>query len=216
MIILQSDLPLLTTTTRLCTTRASPDHARSRTRPPSVTRSTTLKTPVGIAPVPCPHPRSRSHHRLSRGRSRDRCATTCHPGHPVGRPPPRPTWVLRVPTLIFLTLSVIFLLLMSLPLYRTIVPRPHLVPDRRPCICGPVPHSGCNPLSFHADSCPSSLLSGPLSQCHTRPSDSVLLSSIDSSSAEWWFSGLIIISLFPSLITLWKLLQTILLTSRNI
>src|SRR5882724_1224690 len=36
--------------------------------------------------------------------------------------------------------------------HETVVLRPHIVPDRRPCICGPVPHSCRDPLSFHADS----------------------------------------------------------------
>src|SRR5882724_9140230 len=43
-------------------------------------------------------------------------------------------------------------LLMPLLLYRTVVLRPFIVPDRRPCICGPVPHSRHDPLSFHVDS----------------------------------------------------------------
>src|SRR5882724_9419758 len=68
------------------------------------------------------------------------------------RPPPQPTWVLRVPTLVFLILSALFLLLMPLLLHRTVAPRPSLVPNLRPCICGPVPHSHCDPLSLHADS----------------------------------------------------------------
>src|SRR5882724_2999167 len=84
-----------------------------------------------------------------------------HLGHLVSGPPPRPTWVLGVPTLISPTLSVIFLLLMPLPLYRTIGPRSHLVLNRRPCICNPVPYSRRDPLSLHADSRPSSLTVRP-------------------------------------------------------
>src|SRR5882724_10139266 len=84
-----------------------------------------------------------------------------HPGCLIGRPPPWPTWVLRVSTLIFLTLSAIFLLLMPLLLHRTVVLRPHIVPDWRPCICGPVPHSHHDPLSFHVDSRLSSLTVRP-------------------------------------------------------
>src|SRR5882724_5602034 len=38
---------------------------------------------------------------------------------------------------------------------------PCLVPNRRLCICGPVPHSRHNPLSLHADSCHSSLTVWP-------------------------------------------------------
>src|SRR5882724_12970999 len=59
----------------------------------------------------------------------------------------------------FLCLLAIFLLLMPIPLHRTIAPRPWLVPDRRPHICGPVPHFGCN--SLHADSHHSSLTIPP-------------------------------------------------------
>src|SRR5882724_9557953 len=91
-----------------------------------------------VAPVH-PRPRGRSHHRSSCGRSRDRCATMCHTGHLIGRPPPRLAWVLGVPTLISLILSACFLLLMPLLLHRTIVPRPCLIPDREPHIGGPVP-----------------------------------------------------------------------------
>src|SRR5882724_2624094 len=92
-----------------------------------------------------PRPRGQSRHRSSRGRSRDRGATTHHTGHLIGRPPPRLAWVLGVPTLVPLILSARFLLLMPLPLYRTIVPRPHLIPNREPHIACPVPHSHRHP-----------------------------------------------------------------------
>src|SRR5882724_12272391 len=75
-----------------------------------------------------------------------------HTGHLISRPPPRHAWALRVSTLIFLTLSALFLLLMPLLPYRTVVPRPHLIPDRKPHIAFPVPHSRRHPLSLHADS----------------------------------------------------------------
>src|SRR5882724_10036698 len=80
-----------------------------------------------------------------------------HTGHLVGRPPPRHACALGVPTLIFLNLLALFLLLMPLPPYRTIVPRPRLVPDWKPHIACPVPHSRRHPLSLHADSRHSSL-----------------------------------------------------------
>src|SRR5882724_7702587 len=86
---------------------------------------------------------------------------TSSAGHLLGRPPPRPTWVLRVPTLVSSFLLALFLLLMPLSLHRTIVPRPCLVPDRRPHICGPVPHSRRKPLSLHAGSHRSSLTVRP-------------------------------------------------------
>src|SRR5882724_618596 len=84
-----------------------------------------------------------------------------HTGRLVSGPPPRCSWALRVSTLIFLTLSALFLLLMPLPFYRTVVPRPRLVPDRKPHIACPVPHSRRHPLSLHADSRHSSLTVRP-------------------------------------------------------
>src|SRR5882724_8616541 len=75
-----------------------------------------------------------------------------HTGRIIGRPPPRLAWVLGVPTLVPLILSACFLLLMPLLLYRTVVPRPHLIPDREPHIDCPVPHSRRHPLSLHVDS----------------------------------------------------------------
>src|SRR5882724_11252618 len=81
----------------------------------------------------------------------------CHPDCLIGRPPPRLAWVLGVPTLVPLILSARFLLLMPLLLYRTMVPRPHLIPNREPHIACPVPHSRHHPLSLHADSRHSSL-----------------------------------------------------------
>src|SRR5882724_2666057 len=108
-----------------------------------------------------PRPRGQSRHRSSRGRSRDRCATTCHTGHLLGRPPPRLAWVLGVLTFVPLILSARFLLLMPLLLYRTVVPRPRLIPDRESHIAFPVPHSHHHPLSLHADSCHSSLTVRP-------------------------------------------------------
>src|SRR5882724_1437021 len=104
-----------------------------------------------VAPVH-PRPRGRSHHRSSCGRSRDRCATTRHTGHLVGRPPPRLAWVLGVPLLIPLILSAHFLLLLPLPFYRPILPRPRLVPDWKPHIACPVPCARRHPLSLHTDS----------------------------------------------------------------
>jgi len=84
-----------------------------------------------------------------------------HTGRLVGRPPPWRAWALGVSTLIFLTLLAFFLLLMPLPPYRIIVPRPHLVSDQKPHIACPVPHSRRHPLSLHADSRQSSLTVRP-------------------------------------------------------
>src|SRR5882724_7438891 len=77
------------------------------------------------------------------------------------RPPPQPTWVLRVLTLIFLLLSAPYYLLMPLLLHRTIVPTPSLIPDQRPHICSPVSHSHHYPHSLHVDSHHSSLTLRP-------------------------------------------------------
>src|SRR5882724_2916294 len=120
-----------------------------------------IRTAAHAAVTTPPRLRGRSRHWLSRGRSRDRRATMRHIGHLVGRPPPQHAWALRVSTLIFLTLSALFLLLMPLPLYRTVVPRPRLIPNWKLHIACPVPHSRRHPLSLHADSCHSSLTVRP-------------------------------------------------------
>src|SRR5882724_3914023 len=80
-----------------------------------------MKTAAYSAAPAHPHPRGRSRHWSSCGRSRDRCATTCHTGHLVGRPPPQLAWVLGVPTLVSLILSA----------------------NRELHIDGPVPHYRC-------------------------------------------------------------------------
>src|SRR5882724_3567343 len=81
--------------------------------------------------------------------------------HAPHRPPPQLAWVLGFPTLVPLILSACFLLLIPLLLYRTIVPRPHLIPDRELHIACPVPHSRRHPLSLHVDSRHSSLTVRP-------------------------------------------------------
>ena len=58
-------------------------------------------------------------------------------------------------------LLALFRFLMPLPLHRTVVPRPCLIPNWRPCLGGPVPHSSRDPLSLHADSRCSSLTFWP-------------------------------------------------------
>src|SRR5882724_6759507 len=121
----------------------------------------TIKTATHSAAPAHPRLRGRSRHWSSHGRSHDRCATTCHTHRLISRPPPWLAWVLGVPTLVPLILSAHFLLLMPLPLYRTIVPRPHLIPDWKLHIACPVPHSRRHPLSLHADSCHSSLTVRP-------------------------------------------------------
>src|SRR5882724_378166 len=75
-----------------------------------------------------------------------------HTGCLISRPPPRRAWVLGVPTLVPLILSAHFFLLIPLLLYRTIVPRPRLIPDRKPHIACPVSLPRHHPLSLHADS----------------------------------------------------------------
>src|SRR5882724_7820869 len=60
----------------------------------------------------------------------------CHTGHLLGRPPPWPIWVLRVPTLNLLLLFASYYLLMPPSLHRTVIPIASLIPDSEAmCMC---------------------------------------------------------------------------------
>jgi len=118
VIILQSDLPLLTTTLGDVPPGPVPimpdpiqdpiSHQESHTQDPSRHSSSATPSPeITIASW------------LSCGRSCDRCATMRHLGHPLAGTSPAHLG-LEGSNPHLLTLSVIFLLLMPLPLYRTV------------------------------------------------------------------------------------------------
>jgi len=141
--------------------RVGPNRIRCLFNSPSFEAIITIKTAAHTVVSAQPHLRGQSCHWLSHGWSHDRCTTMCHIGCLISRPPPQPTWVLRVPTLIYLLLFALYYLLMPLLLHRTVVPMPSLIPDWRPHICSPVSHSHRYPFSLHVDSQSSSLTIQP-------------------------------------------------------